>query len=68
MKIKITIEEIKKYLEVETPEFPKYVAPLLNLANQYAQGTRPKPEHIGVKIIYYKKIKDGVEVDYGEIL
>jgi len=36
VKIKITIEEIKKYLEVETPEFPKYVAPLLNLANQYA--------------------------------
>jgi uncharacterized protein YukE len=42
MKIKITIEEIRKYLEIETPEFPKYVAPLINLANQYAQGTRPK--------------------------
>lgn len=42
MKVKITVEEIRKYLEIETPEFPKYVAPLINLANQYAQGTRPK--------------------------
>jgi len=42
MKIKITVEEIRKYLDIETPEFPKYVAPLINLANQYAQGTRPK--------------------------
>jgi hypothetical protein len=39
---KITIEEIRKYMDIETPEFPKYVAPLINLANQYAQGTRPK--------------------------
>jgi len=42
MKVKITIEEIRKYMDIETPEFPKYVAPLINLANQYAQGTRPK--------------------------
>ncbi|GAB6184274.1 MjaI family restriction endonuclease [Thermodesulfovibrio hydrogeniphilus] len=42
MKIKITVEEIRKYLDIETPEFPKYVAPLINLANQFAQGTRPK--------------------------
>ena len=42
MKVKITIEEIRKYLDIETPEFPKYVAPLINLANNYAQGTRPK--------------------------
>jgi len=26
------------------------------------------PEHIEVKIIYYRKIDDGIEVDYGEIL
>lgn len=26
------------------------------------------PEKIDIKIIYYKKIKDGLEVDYGEIL
>ena len=42
MKVKISIKEIRKYLDIETPEFPKYVAPLINLANQYAQGTRPK--------------------------
>lgn len=42
MKIKISLEEIRKYLDIETPEFPKYVAPLINLANRYAQGTRPR--------------------------
>lgn len=42
MKIKLSVEEIRKYLDIDTPEFPKYVAPLINLANQYAQGTRPK--------------------------
>lgn len=42
MKVKISNKEIRKYLDIETPEFPKYVAPLINLANQYAQGTRPK--------------------------
>jgi len=42
MKIKISIEEIRKYLDIEMLEFPKYVAPLINLANQYAQGTRPR--------------------------
>jgi len=42
VKIKISVDEIYKLLEIETPEFPKYVAPLINLANQYAQGTRPK--------------------------
>lgn len=42
MKVKITMEEIRRYLEIETPDFPKYVAPLINLANQYAQGTRPR--------------------------
>ncbi len=42
MKVKISIKEIRRYLDIETPDFPKYVAPLLNLANQYAQGTRPK--------------------------
>ena len=42
MKIRISIDEVRTYLDIETPEFPKYVAPLINLANQYAQGTRPK--------------------------
>jgi len=42
VKIKITLKEIREYLNIDTPEFPKYVAPLINLANQYAQGTRPR--------------------------
>lgn len=25
-------------------------------------------DDIGVKIIYYKKVKNGIEVDYGEVL
>lgn len=42
MKVKISKEEIRKYLDIEAAEFPRYVAPLINLANQYAQGTRPR--------------------------
>lgn len=42
MKLKISNEEIRKYLDIETPDFPKYVAPLINLANQFARGTRPE--------------------------
>lgn len=42
MKAKISIREILEYFDVETIDFPKYAAPLINLANQYAQGTRPK--------------------------
>lgn len=42
MKIKLTNKEIREYLNIETPEFPKYVTQILNLANQNAQGTRPK--------------------------
>ena len=26
------------------------------------------PEHIAIKIIYYRKVGNGIEVDYGEIL
>jgi len=42
MKIKIKNEEIRKYLNIETPDFPKYTSQILNLANQNAQGTRPE--------------------------
>ncbi len=41
-KIKIKNEEINTLLDIENIEFPKYVTQLLNLANQNAQGTRPK--------------------------
>jgi len=42
MKVKFRNEDIRRLLDIETPEFPKYVSPIINLANQYAQGTRPK--------------------------
>lgn len=42
MKVKLSNEEIRRYLDIETPEFPTYTTQLLNLANQNAQGTRPK--------------------------
>lgn len=42
MKVKISNKEIRKYLDIETPDFDKYISPIVNLANQYAQGTRPK--------------------------
>jgi uncharacterized protein YukE len=41
MRLKITSDEIRAYLEIEGPEFPKYTAPLMNLANRYAKGTVP---------------------------
>lgn len=41
MKVKISNKELQKYLDIEAPEFPKYTASILNLANRYAQGTRP---------------------------
>ena len=42
LKIKLTNAAIRESLEIETPSFPKYVTQILNLANQNAQGTRPK--------------------------
>ena len=40
MKVKISIEEIRRYLDIEASEFPKYAAYFINLANRYSQGTR----------------------------
>ncbi len=42
MKLKISFDDIRNALEASAPELPKYVYPLLNLSNQFAQGTRPK--------------------------
>lgn len=42
MKIKINNDDIRAYLDIEKLNLDKYVSPLINLANQYAQGTRPK--------------------------
>lgn len=42
MELKIKLDEVRKLLEIETPEFPKYATQIINLANQNAQATRPK--------------------------
>jgi len=42
VKEKINVEKILEDLNVEKFEFPKYVTQIINLANQNAQGTRPK--------------------------
>jgi len=42
MKIKISNQELIKELVGEEKKFPKYTTQILNLANQNAQGTRPK--------------------------
>ncbi|SMO63425.1 MjaI restriction endonuclease [Balnearium lithotrophicum] len=42
MEFKIKTEEIRKLMEIDAPEFPKYATQILNLANQNAQATRPK--------------------------
>ena len=41
VKVKLTQRELLDLLEIEPTVLSKYVSPLLNLANQYAQGTRP---------------------------
>ncbi|MDW8464869.1 MAG: MjaI family restriction endonuclease [Chloroherpetonaceae bacterium] len=41
-KLELKDREIAELLNIDTPDFPKYVTQLLNLANQNAQGTRPK--------------------------
>ncbi len=41
-RIKIKNSEIAELLDIEIPSFPKYVTQIINLANQNAQGTRPK--------------------------
>ena len=40
--IKLTNNEIKKTLEIPSPSFPKYVTLIINLANRFSQGTRPR--------------------------
>jgi hypothetical protein len=42
MKVKISNDELRRYLDIGIPEFPTYTTQLINLANQNAQGTRPK--------------------------
>ncbi|MBC8204245.1 MjaI family restriction endonuclease [bacterium] len=42
VKLVLTDREIRDLLDIEQYEFPKYTSQLINLANQNAQGTRPK--------------------------
>lgn len=42
MKLKIKIEDIINDLVGEGEDFPKYTTQIMNLANQNAQGTRPR--------------------------
>jgi hypothetical protein len=42
VKVKLSNKEIRDALNIESPEFPRYVTQIINLANQNAQGTRPK--------------------------
>ncbi len=42
MKYSIKNEDIHKYNDSTTVEFPKYTSQLINWANQNAQGTRPR--------------------------
>lgn len=42
MTVRISNDDIAAALGAPSISFPKYVAPLLNLANNYAHGTRPR--------------------------
>jgi hypothetical protein len=42
MKIKLTNEDISRYLGIDAPKFEKYVSPIINLANRFSKGTIPK--------------------------
>lgn len=41
-KVKIKNDEIRDIIVGETPDYPKYTAQIINLANQNSQGTRPR--------------------------
>jgi len=42
MKITISSAEVRELLDAPPPKLPTYVSPILNLANRFASGTRPK--------------------------
>jgi len=42
MRITLTSAEIRELLDAPPPQLPTYVSPILNLANRFAAGTRPK--------------------------
>jgi len=42
MKITISSAEVRELLDTPPPSLPTYVSPILNLANRFAGGTKPK--------------------------
>lgn len=42
MKLTVSSRAIRKALKVPVLELPKYLSPLLNLANRFARGTVPE--------------------------
>ncbi|MBI4548270.1 MAG: MjaI family restriction endonuclease [Ignavibacteriae bacterium] len=42
MKIVLTLSEVREALNAPSPVLPTYVSPILNLANRFAGGTRPR--------------------------
>lgn len=40
MKIKLTPQDLRQRLVGDRPAYEKYVSPLINLANRFAQATR----------------------------
>ena len=64
MKLTIKNEELLELNESSTPQFPKYTSQLINLANQNAQGTRPKVVgQLSELFQEYQKNTDDISID-----
>ena len=67
MKLIIKNEEIQALNESPNPRFPKYTSQLINLANQNAQGTRPKVVgQLSELFQEYQKNTDEISIDTWE--
>ena len=67
MKLTIKNEELLELNESSTPQFPKYTSQLINLANQNAQGTRPKVVgQLSELFQEYQKNTDEISIDTWE--
>lgn len=60
--IKIKNEELAQELIGEVRDFPKYTTQLLNLANQNAQGTKPRVDKEMEFLKYFPKDKDNMHM------
>ncbi len=64
MTLTIKNEELLELNESSTPKFPKYTSQLINLANQNAQGTRPKVVgQLSELFQEYQKNTDEISID-----